>query len=141
MSCRPSNRAWEAISKGDHGQSLTTFLLQARSNRMTAYSDVHRFLPSVAPSPACPHCSPELDTMAHRLFSCRLRRPLAQALRTELAYRLANGSSYPWPTFPPPDLPNLKALLSAFWPNSIMNIVPIKFSRLYYFLSFCFSII
>ena len=105
--------------KGMHGQHLLTFMLQARVNRLTSYENIHRFHPTILTSPACPHCPGTIDSVAHRLIECPHRLDLAQNIRHTLAHRLAKGSNHPWSGIPPPDTPNLKALLHAYWPNSI----------------------
>ena len=105
--------------KGSHGQHLLTFLLQTRVNRLTSYENIHRFHPTLFPSPHCPHCPELTDSVAHRLLECPKRLNLAASIRLSLAHKLAKGSNHPWSCVPPPDAPSLKALLHAFWPSRI----------------------
>ena len=117
--CKPTARAWASILRGNHGQGLMTFLCQARANRLTAYDTVHKFNPRAAPSPMCPHCPEERDTVSHRLLLCPSRLEKACQLRTDIAHRLAKGSNHQWPTEAPPDVPSLRALLHAHWGKKI----------------------
>ena len=116
---RPTQRAWETINKGYYDKPLATFLQQARTNRIPTYANLGRFLPHLIESANCPHCEDTLDTFAHRMLTCPHRLPLAQSIRQSLAALIAKSSGHPWSTIAPPDVPNLRALLQAFWPGKI----------------------
>ena len=116
---RPTQRAWETINKGYYDKPLATFLQQARTNRIPTYANLGRFLPHLIESANCPHCEDTLDTFAHRMLTCPHRLPLAQSIRQSLAALIAKSSGHPWSTIAPPDVPNLRALLQAFWPEKI----------------------